>query len=343
MKEYCYCSVQPKGMSSVYSYIADEDQEIRIGTCVEVPFGPDNHVIKGIVVTFGYFTEENAPWPLEKTKHILRVITSQEYLQDDTATETDHSGSMQDPNPDDQLSESDKKEIAQAMTYMLSRNYEEMFKWATEHHNRVDSPGIMKVVCSCYEMCVAQNNTDAALNLGTLYYTGQGVPQDFKKAAQLYEIAASAGDVRALCNLGYCYYYGRHQEADYAKAFQCFNLGAVLHDDPNCLYKLGDMYRDGKFVKENGKYAFQLYLRAYQTANLPNADQSCLPDIQFRLGRELLEGDIVEKNVDEALALLVSALTGFYQRRKTDSYVQERIQETKELIAKAEHILDQDV
>lgn len=52
----------------------------------------------------------------------------------------------------------------------------------------------MDKVRECYEICAEQGNTTAALNLGTLYYNGTSIPQDFKKAAYYYEIAAAAGE-----------------------------------------------------------------------------------------------------------------------------------------------------
>lgn len=56
-------------------------------------------------------------------------------------------------------------------------------------------------------------NLTAALNLGALYYEGNFIERDFKKAIHLYELATESDDnetrVRAWCNLGYCYYYGR--------------------------------------------------------------------------------------------------------------------------------------
>ncbi len=36
-------------MSSVYSYLADDGMDIRIGTPVEIPFGHDNVLTKGLV------------------------------------------------------------------------------------------------------------------------------------------------------------------------------------------------------------------------------------------------------------------------------------------------------
>lgn len=107
VKEYCYCSVQPKGMSSVYSYLADEGMDIRIGTPVEVPFGHDNVLTKGLVVDFGYYTEDNAPWPVEKTKKIIRVLSPEEYESD-----WDENQNGEAAGDESALSEDDKKEIA---------------------------------------------------------------------------------------------------------------------------------------------------------------------------------------------------------------------------------------
>ena len=102
----------------------------------------------------------------------------------------------------------------------------------------------------------------AVLNFGTFYYSGKFVEQDYKKAFELYKIDADAGEIRAICNCGYCFYYGCHQEIDYAEALKYFSLGALLFNDANCLYKLGDMYLNGYGTDKNEKYAFLLYERA---------------------------------------------------------------------------------
>ena len=45
----------------------------------------------------------------------------------------------------------------------------------------------------------------AAYNLGEKYYFGQGVPQDYTKAAEWYRKAAEQGNAEAQAKLGYMY------------------------------------------------------------------------------------------------------------------------------------------
>jgi TPR repeat protein len=44
-----------------------------------------------------------------------------------------------------------------------------------------------------YEKAAAKDNTDAMVNLGSLYENGEGMPQDFAKAREWYEKAAANG------------------------------------------------------------------------------------------------------------------------------------------------------
>jgi hypothetical protein len=68
--EYIYCSVIfDKGYKSYY-YLTDDDS-IEVGDFVIVPAGADNHEAVVEVVNIEYFSEENAPLPLEKTKRII--------------------------------------------------------------------------------------------------------------------------------------------------------------------------------------------------------------------------------------------------------------------------------
>lgn len=50
----------------------------------------------------------------------------------------------------------------------------------------------MAIVIECYEICKNQNMSDAALNLGALYYNGIHIKCDYKKAFESYKIAADA-------------------------------------------------------------------------------------------------------------------------------------------------------
>lgn len=65
----------------------------------------------------------------------------------------------------------------------------------------------------------AKASDPEALNImGTWYYLGQNLEQDYTLAARMWAKAASMGNVEAIGNLGVCYQYGRGVEADSVKA-----------------------------------------------------------------------------------------------------------------------------
>lgn len=77
-QDYIYCSVEfDEGYKSYY-YIADDDN-IKVGDYVVVPVGKDNHHSVAEVVKVEFFAEENVPLPLEKTKHIIRKCTNEDF------------------------------------------------------------------------------------------------------------------------------------------------------------------------------------------------------------------------------------------------------------------------
>ncbi|MBE5807229.1 MAG: hypothetical protein E7317_02690 [Clostridiales bacterium] len=332
MDTYWYLSVSFPNTSRRYSYLSD-DGPLPIGTRVAVPFGKDNDVSIGTVEACSEHTAETAPYPPERTKHILHVVTAEEY-EAQLAPDRDDA-------PDDDM---DDEDVAEALKDVDMLIYEEdwdgVFEWASEHHDALNDAIARKVV-SCYQRLVDLGHPVAALNLGTFYYRGRIVPQDYIKAFALYKLAADAGEVRAICNCGYCFYYGRHQQVDYAEAYKWFTLGALLSDDANCLYKLGDMYMNGCHVEKNEKYGFTLYMRAMRRCH-DDEDPSCLADTQLRVGRCLLYGTGVERDIEGAHAHLSMALLNFYHRRGTDSFALDSIARTKQLIHEAQLLLDRE-
>ena len=61
-----------------YYYIADEDN-ISVDERVIVSVGKDNHHSVAEVVKVEFFAEENVPLPLERTKHIIRKCTDEDF------------------------------------------------------------------------------------------------------------------------------------------------------------------------------------------------------------------------------------------------------------------------
>lgn len=76
--DYIYCSVEFEEGYKSYYYIADEDN-ISVGDYVIVPVGKDNHHSVAKVVKVEYFAEEDVPLPFDRTKHIIRQCTDEDF------------------------------------------------------------------------------------------------------------------------------------------------------------------------------------------------------------------------------------------------------------------------
>ncbi len=74
-----YCSVEFEDGYKSYYYISDDDT-IEVGDFVLVPAGKNNHEAVVEVVKKEYFAEEDVPLPMEKTKHIIRKCTEDDFL-----------------------------------------------------------------------------------------------------------------------------------------------------------------------------------------------------------------------------------------------------------------------
>ena len=71
-----------------------------------------------------------------------------------------------------------------------------------------------------------QGVNGAQLVLGTLYYHGKGVPQDYKEAAKWFRLAAVQGNILAQFNLGFMYANGQGVPQDYREAVKWLRLSA---------------------------------------------------------------------------------------------------------------------
>jgi len=71
-----------------------------------------------------------------------------------------------------------------------------------------------------------QGDLKSATELGRMYQTGRGVPQDYTEAAKWYYRAADRGDARAQYELGMLYNKGQGVRRDYVLAEMWLNLSA---------------------------------------------------------------------------------------------------------------------
>lgn len=157
-----------------------------------------------------------------------------------------------------------------------------------------DGEGVSSNYVKAFEWWLkAANKGDAVaqFNLGTLYENGEGVSQDYLKAFAWYLKSANQGNVDAQFNLGSMYYNGNGIAMNYNKAFEWWQK-AASRGDSNAQYWLGNLYENGEGITQDFDKSFELFRKA---ANQGHAEA------QYALGKIYLEGDGERQYYDEAL------------------------------------------
>ena len=155
--------------------------------------------------------------------------------------------------------------------YMSDENYEEALKW-----NR---------------MAAEQGYPGGQRAIGSSYYSGNGVKQDFNEAVKWFELASNNGSLWAHVELGNCYYNGYGVKQDYAEAVKWFRKSADQGLAYAQLY-LGICYENGYGVDKDYKQAITWYRKA--------ADQD-LASAQNRLGLLYSDGKGTRQDSKEAV------------------------------------------
>ncbi len=110
---------------------------------------------------------------------------------------------------------------------------------------------------------VEQGDASAQFSLGVMYYNGQGVPQDYVKAAELFRkvgFGLISGDPLYL--LGFMYYNGQGVPQDFVKAADWYQSAAYQLGHAQAQYELGLMYYKGLGVLMDHDKAFRLFRKA---------------------------------------------------------------------------------
>ena len=106
-----------------------------------------------------------------------------------------------------------------------------------------------------------QGDALAQARLGLMYTQGEGVRQDYTKAAKWYEKAANQGYVETQNRLGQMYYKGEGVPQDYTKARQWYEK-AANQGKASAQYNLGVMYYEGEGVRQNIATAKEFFGKA---------------------------------------------------------------------------------
>lgn len=245
------------------------------------------------------------------------------------------------------MSKEDKHHIKILEKKIAGGDLDAMMEYAWLYHNDFPeevTPEIAQKMVACYEKCLAAGDLTAALNLGAMYYSGVFIPRDFLKAVKYYEQATESDDyetqIRAWTNLGYCHYYGRDIPVDYEKAFNCY-MRAAICDDPNALYKIGDMYRYGRHVAKDEKKAAEFYEQALENIY---RDERFYSDVAMRIGECSLYGIGMEKNIYRALKMLTRAEADtIIKIRERDPFAASLLPKIKKMLDEARRQVDGDL
>jgi TPR repeat protein len=112
--------------------------------------------------------------------------------------------------------------------------------------------GLMVVACSFSQTAdiselkhkAEMGEAAAEYQLGTMYFQGQGVPQDYAEAMRWYRKAADQGDAGAQGTIGAMYCFGQGVPQSYAEAMRWYRKAA---DQGNAAgqQSVGAMYFQG--------------------------------------------------------------------------------------------------
>ncbi len=163
--------------------------------------------------------------------------------------------------------------------------------------------GAYTKAAAAFERDGGQGNSEAQRRLGFMYYHGEGVAQDNKRAVNLFEKAARGGDAESAHNLGTMYEYGMSVEQNDAFSASWYKVAAEL-GEPNSQFAASVMYYKGQGVPRDRIEAAKWWTIAMR--NGPRWEAKFRPMIESAEAK-LAPGEIAEgrRRADEWIAARV--------------------------------------
>jgi TPR repeat protein len=202
----------------------------------------------------------------------------------------------------------------------------------------------------------AQNgDAIAQMNVGNIYYKGQGVPQNYANAAKWYIQAAEQGIAEAQCMLGFMYDKGYGVPQNYAEALK-WSRKAADQGFATAQLILASMYDNGHGVPQDYAEAMKWYRKAADQGEAVSQDnlgamyerghgvardyseairwyrkaaENGDADAENSLGTMYFEGNGVPQNYEEAYAWLSVAAA----QSANDANKNHMIVENRDLVA----------
>ena len=120
------------------------------------------------------------------------------------------------------------------------------------------------------------------LPVAAMYYTGQGTPQDFAKAAEWFKKSALLGNADGQYCLGKLYYYGQGVAQNFSDAAKLLT-DAGLAGKGGAQYLLATLYLYGKGVSKNTVKAYFWSILAVAAPDLPAEDKTAATSLRDQI------------------------------------------------------------
>ena len=187
----------------------------------------------------------------------------------------------------------------------------------------------------------------AQYDLGTKYYYGSGVRQDYEEAFRWFMKSADKEYAIAQYSVGFCYFKGNGVHRDPVKAVEYIRMSAD-QGYPKAVFDYGCMVLEGVGVKKNKREAVGLlekaaglqylgamyilgtfYLNDAEERNeskalywIKRAAYHGMPEAQFQLGNWYAKGDLLKQDREQAVRWFQKAYTqGFNPAIQDESFV----------------------
>ena len=157
------------------------------------------------------------------------------------------------------------------------------------------------------EAAAKAGNTDAMLDLGGVYISGNGVPADRERGLDYYMQALELGSPYAYHRLGSFYLYDDDTEGvgylsptenpDRLRKARQFFLAGTDAGHAGCLNEVGVMYMNGELGEPDPKKAFEMFINAY---NAEYADPEDRAEAACNIAQCYHYATGTEKNLDLA-------------------------------------------
>ncbi|MBR4666045.1 MAG: sel1 repeat family protein, partial [Lentisphaeria bacterium] len=106
-----------------------------------------------------------------------------------------------------------------------------------------------------------KNDAQAQCNVGTCYFTGNGVKKDFNKALVWFQKSAGQNNLEGIVRVADCQFHGYGIKQDAKAAVETY-LKAAEKGQSYAMFRLGQCFEKGSGIEQNLTSAYNWYLKA---------------------------------------------------------------------------------